>query len=94
MTPTLLRFSELRVRGIVRNWVTLKRWQEDPNVRFPRGQMTGPRTRTWTEEEINEWLASRPVTLDAVAVDDGVVVDGAVKAQEAEAAELEAAPVA
>jgi predicted DNA-binding transcriptional regulator AlpA len=87
MTPTLLRFSELRVRGIVRNWVTLKRWQEDPNVRFPRGQMTGPRTRTWTEEEINEWLASRPVTLDAVAV------DGALKAQEAEAAELEAAPV-
>jgi hypothetical protein len=28
---------------------------------FPRGRMLSPLIRGWTEEEVTEWLASRPV---------------------------------
>ncbi|CAN5405859.1 hypothetical protein BH10PSE7_BH10PSE7_34020 [soil metagenome] len=54
-----LRFRDLRERGVVHNWVTLKRWEQ--SLGFPPGQMTGPNTRTWTEKEIDNWLESRPV---------------------------------
>ena len=53
------RFSDLKAPGIVDNRVTLSNWQKKHG--FPKGQMTGPNTRTWDEEtEINPWLASRP----------------------------------
>jgi hypothetical protein len=58
MTPSLLRFSDLKKRRIVENWPTLRRWVEKEG--FPPGLMLGPNTRGWREEEINEWLASRP----------------------------------
>ena len=54
----LLRFSDLCERNIVRNWVTLKRWQATQG--FPFGKLLGPNTRVWTEVEIDYWLASRP----------------------------------
>ena len=54
-----LRYSDLKTRGIVKNRVTLSNWQKKHG--FPKGQMTGPNTRTWDEEtEVNPWLASRP----------------------------------
>jgi len=54
-----LRYYDLKKRGIVKNRVTLSNWQK--KYGFPKGQMTGPNTRTWDEEtEINPWLASRP----------------------------------
>ena len=53
----LLRFSDLKARGIVRNRTTLQRWKE--KIGFPPGAMTGMNTRTWTEEEIADWLAER-----------------------------------
>ena len=54
-----VRFADLKARGIVKNRTTLKDWIE--KLGFPRGQMTGPNTRTWDDEtEINPWLASRP----------------------------------
>ena len=54
-----LRFYDLKKRGIVKNRVTLSNWQKKHG--FPKGQMTGPNTRTWDEEtEVNPWLASRP----------------------------------
>jgi hypothetical protein len=54
-----LRFYDLKKRGIVKNRVTLSNWQK--KYGFPKGQMTGPNTRTWDEEtEINPWVASRP----------------------------------
>jgi predicted DNA-binding transcriptional regulator AlpA len=57
--PTrLLRFHELKARGIVSNRVTLREWIE--NEGFPVGMQLGPRTRAWTEEEVEEWLADRP----------------------------------
>ena len=55
----LLRFRDLRERGIVRNRVTLKNWIRD--LGFPPGQLTGPNTRTWGEGEVNDWLDTRPV---------------------------------
>ena len=54
----LLRFSDLEQRKIVPNRTTRKRWEETEG--FPPGRLLGPATRVWTEEEIAEWLASRP----------------------------------
>jgi hypothetical protein len=56
--PILLRFADLKARGIVNNWVTLARWIETQG--FPPGKRLGPNTRTWTTEEIAEWCSSRP----------------------------------
>jgi hypothetical protein len=54
---TLLRFADLKARGIVANWPTLKRWIEREG--FPPGLKLGPNTRAWPESEIEEWLAGR-----------------------------------
>jgi predicted DNA-binding transcriptional regulator AlpA len=58
MSEVLLRFRDLKARGIVRNYPTLKRWQEKQG--FPRGVLLGENTRAWREAEIEAWLASRP----------------------------------
>jgi hypothetical protein len=61
---TRLRFSDLKARGIVRNRATLKnRIKKDG---FPTGQLTGPNERTWGEDEIADWVASRPTAPKAV----------------------------
>jgi predicted DNA-binding transcriptional regulator AlpA len=54
-----LRFKELKERGIVGNWPTLLAWVEHEG--FPPGRWLGPNSRAWSEEEVAEWLASRPV---------------------------------
>jgi predicted DNA-binding transcriptional regulator AlpA len=54
----LLRFRELKERGIIPNWPTLRaRINRDG---FPRGRMIGPNARAWTEDEVDAWIASRP----------------------------------
>lgn len=53
-----LRFADLKQAGIVSNWVTLRNWIE--NEGFPPGRLLGPNTRAWTDEEIAEYLNSRP----------------------------------
>jgi predicted DNA-binding transcriptional regulator AlpA len=53
----LLRFADIKARGIVKNWVTLRNWIEREG--FPAGFKTGPNTRCWTEAEIEAWLQSR-----------------------------------
>jgi hypothetical protein len=58
MTITLLRFSDLRDRGIVNSWPQLKRLQQFHG--FPLGRMLSPNIRAWTESEIDEWYKSRP----------------------------------
>ena len=65
MTPTLLRFADLKERGVVSNWVTLRNWIEREG--FPPGRRLGPNTRAWTEQEINEWVASRPLATETAA---------------------------
>ena len=54
----MLRFADLKARGIVSNWPTLKLWIEKEN--FPPGIKLGPNSRAWPEAEVEEWLASRP----------------------------------
>jgi predicted DNA-binding transcriptional regulator AlpA len=56
--PVLLRFADLRARGIVKNWMTLRRWIEREG--FPPGVKLGPNSRAWWEQDVMAWLASRP----------------------------------
>jgi hypothetical protein len=58
MSHTLLRFADLRSRGIVQNWATLTNWIEREG--FPVGRKLGPNTRVWTETEVTSWLSNRP----------------------------------
>jgi predicted DNA-binding transcriptional regulator AlpA len=55
----LLRFRDLQQRGVVKSWPMLQRRVARDG--FPRGRMLGPNSRAWTEDEIEKWLASRPV---------------------------------
>ena len=57
-TEPLLRFVDLKERKIVNNRVTLQDWIH--RFGFPPGRLLGPNTRAWTEDEIAEWLRSRP----------------------------------
>jgi predicted DNA-binding transcriptional regulator AlpA len=57
MIPKLLRFKNLKELRIVANWTTLSRWIN--NGTFPPGQLIGPNTRVWTEEEVSAWWDSR-----------------------------------
>lgn len=57
----LLRFHDIKAAGIVNNRVTLAEWVEKHN--FPPGRYLGPNTRVWTEQEISDWLASRPIAV-------------------------------
>jgi predicted DNA-binding transcriptional regulator AlpA len=58
MLSKQLRFSDLKARGIVRNWVTLGIWIKREG--FPPGRLAGPNTRLWEEKEVADWLANRP----------------------------------
>ncbi len=46
----ILRFKDLKERGIVSNRVTLSRRIKDHG--FPPGFLLGPNSRAWTEDEI------------------------------------------
>ncbi len=53
-----LRFRDLVALGIVTNRVTLGNWIRDRG--FPSGQLTGPNSRTWAEDDVQRWVDSRP----------------------------------
>jgi len=53
-----LRFADLKARGIVNNWPSLK--NRIKKFGFPCGRLIGPNTRAWTEEEVERWIAARP----------------------------------
>jgi hypothetical protein len=53
-----IRYSDLKARGIVNSRQTLDNWIRDYG--FPPGQLTGPNSRTWGEDDVEAWLASRP----------------------------------
>jgi predicted DNA-binding transcriptional regulator AlpA len=57
MSQQLLRFRDLRERGVVNNWTTLQRWIKQCG--FPRGVKIGPNSRAWYEKDVDEWLAAR-----------------------------------
>jgi predicted DNA-binding transcriptional regulator AlpA len=58
MSLKRLRYRDLVALGIIRNRPTLQNWIRDRG--FPCGQRTGPNSRTWGEDEVADWLASRP----------------------------------
>ena len=49
MSAVFLRFADLKARGIVGNWMTLRRWIEREG--FPPGVKLGPNTRAWSESK-------------------------------------------
>jgi Prophage CP4-57 regulatory protein (AlpA) len=63
--PKVLRYKDLKERGIINNWTTLLRLIA--NGDFPAGRYISPNCRAWTEQEIAEWLDSRPQAMGKVA---------------------------
>jgi hypothetical protein len=63
--PTYVRYHDLRAAGIVSNWPQLYNLVDDYG--FPEGVMLSPNTRAWRVEDIEHWLASRPVERKKVA---------------------------
>jgi predicted DNA-binding transcriptional regulator AlpA len=60
MTSRFVRFRDLKARGIADSWAQLDNLVT--KCGFPPGRMLGPATRVWDlEEEIEPWLAARPV---------------------------------
>jgi len=57
MNQRLVKFAELRTRGIVTNRPTLKRWIAREG--FPRPMILGANSLAWSEAEVEAWLASR-----------------------------------
>lgn len=53
----LVRFVDLKARGIVRSWPTLLSWIKREG--FPPGFMLAPQTRAWDEAEIDRWIEAR-----------------------------------
>jgi predicted DNA-binding transcriptional regulator AlpA len=58
-TMKFIRYADLVERGIVSNRVTLSNWIQDQG--FPPGRLLSPHIRAWTEQEVEDWLATRPV---------------------------------
>jgi predicted DNA-binding transcriptional regulator AlpA len=58
MSLKRLRYRDLLALGIIQNRATLGNWIKDRG--FPTGQLTGPNSRTWSADEVEAWLASRP----------------------------------
>ena len=52
-----LRFADLVALGLFNNRNTLKNWIRDYG--FPTGQLTGPNTRTWGEDEVEAYIKTR-----------------------------------
>jgi hypothetical protein len=55
----LLRFRDLKARGVVDSWAQLRRLID--HCEFPTGKLLSPNCRTWDEQEIDAWYAARPV---------------------------------
>jgi hypothetical protein len=58
MIQRQLRFRDLRALGIVNNWPSLANLIQKEG--FPVGKKPTRHTRTWDEDEVATWLATRP----------------------------------
>ncbi|WP_373503647.1 helix-turn-helix transcriptional regulator [Aestuariivirga sp.] len=58
MVTQFLRFKDLKARGIVASWPSL-RYKIDHNG-FPPGRYIGPNSRAWTVEEVQAWIDALP----------------------------------
>jgi len=57
MVCRVIRFSDLKEKGVVNNRATLSRWIKQSG--FPPGFLIGPNSRCWYEQEIDDWLSHR-----------------------------------
>jgi predicted DNA-binding transcriptional regulator AlpA len=55
----LIRYADLVEKGVVNSRMTLKRLIDAQG--FPPGRLITPNARAWTEDEVNAWIASRPI---------------------------------
>lgn len=53
----LLRFADLKARGVVTSWPQLRRLVD--NYAFPPGYLLSPAVRVWDAEAVDIWLDSR-----------------------------------
>jgi predicted DNA-binding transcriptional regulator AlpA len=58
MVTTFLRFKDLKARGIVVSWPSLRYKIEHSG--FPPGRYLGPNTRAWTADEVQAWIDALP----------------------------------
>src|SRR5271169_3810607 len=57
--PTFIKFADLKAAGIVNNHCALRILIDNHN--FPKGRWLGSATHVWTLNEVEQWLANRPV---------------------------------
>jgi predicted DNA-binding transcriptional regulator AlpA len=57
-TKVLIRFKDLKQRGIVHSWAQLANLIKQEN--FPTGFYLSANTRCWDESSVESWLATRP----------------------------------
>ncbi len=65
----VLRFKDLQDAGLVSSWTALKHLIEKNG--FPVGRYLSANTRVWTDEEVDEWVLSRPLATEPVAAKRG-----------------------
>ena len=63
--PRFLRLKDLQERGIAMTHQAVRHMQLHED--FPLGRLLGPGTRVWTVQEINDWLATRPIEVSEQA---------------------------
>jgi predicted DNA-binding transcriptional regulator AlpA len=53
-----LRFKDIKAAGIADSWTQLCHLIDEHD--FPVGKKLSPNVRSWTVEEVNKWVESRP----------------------------------
>jgi predicted DNA-binding transcriptional regulator AlpA len=64
----LIRYPDLKQKGVVNSRMTLKRLIDDHG--FPPGVLVTPNARAWDEAEVDVWIASRPTARKPAAARD------------------------
>lgn len=59
----LIRYKGLKAKGVVNSRMTLKRLIDTQS--FPPGTLITPNARAWDEDEVDAWIAARPVARKA-----------------------------
>jgi hypothetical protein len=57
MVSQVMRYADLKARGVVNNRATLSRWIKTHG--FPPGFLLGPNSRGWYAHDIECWLSDR-----------------------------------
>ena len=55
----LIRYNDLVAKGVVNSRMTLKRLIDTQG--FPTGRLITPNSRAWDEEDVDAWIAERPI---------------------------------